>query len=181
MSPTHLIGLFLFVASITTPALAWAQASTAVPATLPEGNGRDLVTTLCAGCHSVHVATGKRGTRAEWRTTIDAMIARGARVTAEEAATIAAYLGEHFGPAVPSPASPGASFPDGPGRDVLVGKCFQCHTQGMWKDLRQDRRRWEAVLYRMVGRGALWTEGEMAAMAEYLARVYGASPARSAR
>ena len=29
------------------------------------------------------------------------------------------------------------------------------------------------VLYRMVGRGVLWTEEEIASMAEYLAQVYG--------
>jgi virginiamycin B lyase len=72
------------------------------------------------------------------------------------------------------PGAPG--FPDGPGKEVLVGKCFQCHTPAMWMDHRQDRRGWESVLYRMVGRGALWTEDEIKAMADYLAAVYGRKP-----
>jgi hypothetical protein len=38
----------------------------------------------------------------------------------------------------------------------------------MWKDQRLERRGWEATLYRMVGRGALWTEDEINAMAAYL-------------
>ena len=59
-------------------------------------------------------------------------------------------------------------FPDGPGRDLLMSKCFQCHGEGMWKDQRLERRGWEATLYRMVGRGALWTEDEINAMASYL-------------
>ena len=64
-------------------------------------------------------------------------------------------------------------FPDAPGRDVLLGRCFQCHSERMWNDHRQDRRGWESVLYRMVGRGALWSEEEINTMAGYLAAVYG--------
>ncbi len=67
--------------------------------------------------------------------------------------------------------SPG--FPDAPGKDLLMSKCFQCHSEGMWKDQRQDRRGWEGALYRMVGRGALWTEEEINSMAGYLATAFG--------
>ena len=66
-----------------------------------------------------------------------------------------------------------AGFPNLPGRDVLMGRCLQCHGTGMWKDHRQDRRGWEGVLYRMVGRGALWTEEEIRIMSGYLAAAYG--------
>ena len=71
----------------------------------------------------------------------------------------------------PKPQAPG--FPDAPGKETLMSKCFQCHSPGMWMDHRQDRRGWEAVLYRMVGRGALWSEDEIKAMADYLGAVYG--------
>jgi len=67
-------------------------------------------------------------------------------------------------------------FPDAPGKGTLLNKCFQCHTPGMWMDHRQDRRGWESTLYRMVGRGALWTEDEIKAMADYLGKVYGRKP-----
>ena len=63
-------------------------------------------------------------------------------------------------------------FPDAPGKDVLLEKCFQCHTPGMWMDQRQDRRAWESAIFRMVGRGALWTEEEIKAMSDYLGKVY---------
>ena len=66
-----------------------------------------------------------------------------------------------------------AGFPDGPGKEVLVSKCFQCHGPNMWSAQRQDRRAWEGTLYRMVGRGALWTEEDIKAMADYLGNVYG--------
>lgn len=67
-----------------------------------------------------------------------------------------------------------AGFPDAPGKEVLVSKCFQCHRPSMWMDQRQDRRAWESTLYRMVGRGALWTQDEINQMADYLGNVYGA-------
>jgi hypothetical protein len=72
------------------------------------------------------------------------------------------------------PQPPG--FPDAPGKETLVAKCFQCHSPGMWLDHRQDRKGWEGTLYRMVGRGALWNEEEIKAMADYLAAVYGRKP-----
>ena len=72
------------------------------------------------------------------------------------------------------PKAPG--FPDAPGKETLLAKCFQCHSAGMWMDHRQDRRGWESVLYRMVGRGALWTEEEIKAMADYLGTVYARRP-----
>ena len=43
----------------------------------------------------------------------------------------------------------------------------------MWRDQRQDARAWEANLYRMVGRGALWTTEEIKLMAEYLGTDFG--------
>jgi len=64
-------------------------------------------------------------------------------------------------------------FPDAPGKEVLVSKCFQCHSPNMWMDQRQNRRAWDSTLYRMVGRGALWTQDEIRQMADYLGNVYG--------
>jgi mono/diheme cytochrome c family protein len=71
------------------------------------------------------------------------------------------------------------------GAELIAAKCGQCHTGAMWQDQRQDARAWEANLYRMVGRGALWTTDEIKQMADYLGRDFGpdvppaaAAPAR---
>jgi mono/diheme cytochrome c family protein len=70
-----------------------------------------------------------------------------------------------------------------PGRAMVLSKCFQCHSDAMFRDQRQDRRAWEATIYRMVGRGALWTPEEIKVMADYLGTDYGnaAKPAASPR
>ena len=60
-----------------------------------------------------------------------------------------------------------------PGRDMIQAKCFQCHTDTMFRDGRQDRRAWEAAIYRMVGRGGLWTSDEIKTMADYLGAEFG--------
>ena len=60
-----------------------------------------------------------------------------------------------------------------PGHILVLSKCFQCHTDAMYRDLRQDRRSWEATVYRMIGRGALWTPEEIKLMADYLGAEYG--------
>ena len=59
------------------------------------------------------------------------------------------------------------------GKTVFGQKCFQCHQPSMFTSLRQDRKGWESTLYRMVGRGALWTEAEINAMADFLAQTRG--------
>ena len=63
--------------------------------------------------------------------------------------------------------------PQHPGRAVVLSKCFQCHTDAMFRDQRQDRRGWEAAIYRMIGRGGLWTQEEIRLMADYLGSDFG--------
>ena len=74
-----------------------------------------------------------------------------------------------FGETPPQPEAAAAAD----GKEILTRKCFQCHQASMWTSLRGDRRAWEGVLYRMVGRGALWTEAEINAMAAFLAQTRG--------
>jgi len=66
-----------------------------------------------------------------------------------------------------------------PGRDMVLGKCFQCHADSMFRDQRQERREWEAAIYRMIGRGALFTPEEIKLMADYLGP--NAKPAAAAK
>jgi mono/diheme cytochrome c family protein len=63
-----------------------------------------------------------------------------------------------------------------PGRSVVMSKCFQCHTDAMFRDQRQDRRAWEAAIHRMIGRGGLWTADEIKLMADYLGSEFGPKP-----
>jgi mono/diheme cytochrome c family protein len=66
-----------------------------------------------------------------------------------------------------------AAPPPNPGRELVLAKCGQCHTDSMWRDQRQDTRAWEATLYRMVGRGALWSGEDIKTMASFLGTDFG--------
>lgn len=154
---------------------------------LPEGKGRELVATVCVQCHSLSTVTTQKKNKEDWDQTVSRMIANGAQASPDEVKTIVAYLAENFGlESKPPAAAPGSAegagggnrdasggMPDGPGKEVVSSKCFQCHASSMWRDIRQDKKKWEATLYRMVGKGALWTEDEIAAMAQYLGTAFG--------
>ena len=64
------------------------------------------------------------------------------------------------------------------GKTLLQSKCAQCHTDSIWRDQRQDARAWEATLYRMMGRGAVWSGSDIHAMATYLATDFGTQSPR---
>ena len=76
-------------------------------------------------------------------------------------------------PLLAAATSAGAQQQQSKGAELVAAKCAQCHTSAMWQDQRQDARAWEANLYRMVGRGALWTTEEIKLMAEYLGADFG--------
>jgi len=78
-------------------------------------------------------------------------------------------------PVFAAPALAQEAGPAHPGRAVVLSKCFQCHNDAMFRDQRQDRRAWEATVYRMIGRGGLWTPEEIKLMADYLGAEYGAA------
>ena len=73
----------------------------------------------------------------------------------------------------PAQAQQSAPTASNPGRDLVASKCFQCHTDAMFRDHRQDRRGWEATIYRMIGRGGLYTPDEIKLMADYLGTAFG--------
>ena len=171
--------LLLCASIATAPHPVAAQGAQERASTLPEGPGRTLVAAQCASCHSLDEALSKRTTEDRWRVTVQEMIDRGASITAPDASAISSYLGQYFGLDTPAAGTPtqaqiqAPALPDGAGRDVLTQKCFQCHQMSMWSAIRQDRTAWESVIYRMIGRGARWTNDEIDAMAGYLASVRG--------
>ena len=75
--------------------------------------------------------------------------------------------------ALPAGAQTPADDANAAGRQLVMSRCFQCHTDTMFRDQRQDRRAWEATIYRMMGRGALFTADERKQMADYLAVDFG--------
>jgi quinoprotein glucose dehydrogenase len=89
-------------AAVSGPAAAGTAAARARlplgPATLPDGKGKELVQRKCGDtCHTVEIFTSHRMTQPEWKTMVDAMVARGATGTKKEIQQVVDYLSGQFG------------------------------------------------------------------------------------
>jgi competence protein ComEA len=59
-------------------------------------------------------------------------------------------------------------LPDGPGRDVTVRVCGECHGADMVASVRQTREGWQETIADMVQKGAKITDEEFATILDYL-------------
>lgn len=64
------------------------------------------------------------------------------------------------------------SLPPGPGRDVTVRVCSQCHSPEVVSNQRMDRDGWKAVVDQMANNGANATDEEFNTITDYLATVF---------
>lgn len=76
------------------PRLTVAQARSG---DLPEGRGRDLLTSVCTDCHGPDTITAQRRTRAGWDFVVQDMVSRGANASDDDARTIVDYLARYLG------------------------------------------------------------------------------------
>jgi mono/diheme cytochrome c family protein len=130
---------------------------------MPLGEGRDLVSAQCTGCHGLSTALVKRASPEVWAETVNRMVETYmAPVNDTDKAIILTYLATHFGE--------DSSY--SPGQQMLAEQCFRCHGDGMWRGLKTDRAGWLSVIYRMVGRGGQWSTDQINVMADYLATTY---------
>jgi hypothetical protein len=63
---------------------------------MPEGKGKELVVSLCSGCHGLEQVTSQRANKEGWETIVDYMVSRGMSATDEEYNTVVAYLAAAF-------------------------------------------------------------------------------------
>jgi len=63
---------------------------------LPEGDGRKILETACAGCHDLTTATKSRLAKAGWQELIGRMIALGAKLDDSQVPTLVDYLTKNF-------------------------------------------------------------------------------------
>ncbi|MSO23559.1 MAG: hypothetical protein EXQ58_09980 [Acidobacteria bacterium] len=64
---------------------------------LPPGEGKEAVQRICSGCHGVDHLSRRERTRAAWQDTVDSMLTRGAKASADEVKSVVRYLVETFG------------------------------------------------------------------------------------
>jgi cytochrome c5 len=72
-------------------------ATSATPAALPSGPGKDLVEARCTACHDLERVASAKRQKSEWPALVANMVRRGAVATPEEERAIASYLEANFG------------------------------------------------------------------------------------
>ena len=86
------------------PIAMWGAAAVAVviaPAlaqNLPNGNGREVVETICSGCHDLSPITDAGFSRQDWEIVIKSMIDMGATIKPDQVVVITNYLAANFPP-----------------------------------------------------------------------------------
>ena len=76
----------------------WGQSTGPVRAAvqLPDGDGKEIVQTACAACHSLGNITNSGHSPEEWKTTVAMMLNAGANVPADKVEVVTNYLIRNF-------------------------------------------------------------------------------------
>lgn len=91
------IVMFLHLGSVAGVALAGA--AIAQDPVLPDGPGKEQITTACTACHAITQVTSQRRSQASWADTVDQMVSRGAQVSDADYPIVVGYLAKHYGTA----------------------------------------------------------------------------------
>ena len=64
----------------------------------PDGPGKEVVQQACTACHESSMVTEARRSKADWKDTVEDMVARGAALMEGEREIVIEYLAKNFGP-----------------------------------------------------------------------------------
>jgi hypothetical protein len=87
------------------------------------------------------------------------MIEKGAEVKADDVRPLVEYLVKYHGP-----------LPDGPGKELVLNICTQCHDLQRVRRTRLTPEGWVALLETMLNEGAPLSEKDFPDVLRYLAR-----------
>jgi cytochrome c5 len=124
--------------------------------------GERLMNASCQGCHEVRVIQVQAKSAEEWTKTIDAEVARGAKVAKDDIPTLVDYLVDHHGP-----------LPDGRGKAIVLNVCTMCHDLKRIRFGRRSPEEWEETLNAMLNEGAPLSEEQFPVVHAYLSRNFG--------
>lgn len=121
--------------------------------------GEQIVTTTCTTCHDSRAVDTQALDAAGWAKIVKSMVDKGAEVQADELPVLVEYLARFHGP-----------LPDGPGKEVVLNVCTQCHDLERVRRERQSADGWSEILLTMLNEGAPLTDKDFAAVLRYLAK-----------
>ncbi len=124
--------------------------------------GQQLVEKRCQGCHTMRRVETSAKTADAWRETIQVMIQDGAEIEDSEIPVMVQYLAREHGP-----------VPEGPGKQILLNICTQCHNLQRIKNGKRSSEEWEETLLAMLNEGAPVNDEQLPVIHAYLSRHFG--------
>jgi mono/diheme cytochrome c family protein len=163
-----IVSLFGALAVLT---LAAGTPALAQPASLPQGEGRDVIATACSQCHTLNVLMAGRDGPVGWKKHVYNMVLRGAQLSPREAETVIQYLITNFGPGAPDTGA--VTLPNGAGKELVETRCAVCHTLERVTIAKRDKRGWETIVVNMYERWGQSAPDEVQAISSYLVAQFG--------
>jgi hypothetical protein len=147
--------------------LPWLPTILVVPMAVAAGQdrpqperGEQILSGACTtACHDGRQIETQALDEAGWTKQVRAMIEKGAEVKGDDVKPLVEYLVKDHGP-----------MPDGPGKELVLNICTQCHNLQRVRRERLSPEGWLEVLENMLNEGAPLSEKELPDVLRYLAR-----------
>jgi cytochrome c5 len=125
--------------------------------------GERIMNASCqTSCHTVRSIQTQAMNADGWAKTVNTMVEKGAKVSAEDVPVLVRYLAEHHGP-----------IPDGRGKEIVLNICTMCHDLSRIKLGRRSSEEWEETLVSMLNEGAPLSDENFAIVHQYLSKDFG--------
>jgi len=124
--------------------------------------GEEIMNAACTTCHDLRPIDTQALDEAGWTKEVTSMVEQGAEVKKEDVPLLIAYLVKQHGP-----------LPDGPGKEILLNICTQCHDLQRVRRERLNAEGWLEILDTMLNEGAPLSEKDLPVILRYLARNFG--------
>jgi cytochrome c5 len=156
------LAALLFGCSLAASLRAESAAPVAAAAQAEGDRGERLMNASCQGCHQLRVLQVQAKNAEEWTTTIDEMIAKGAKVAKEDIPALVEYLVDRHGP-----------LPNGAGKAIVLNVCTMCHDLTRIRRGHRSAEEWEETLNSMLNEGAPLSDDQFPVVHAYLSRHFG--------
>ena len=121
--------------------------------------GEKIMNAACQNCHDTRVIQVQAMDADGWTKRVSQEIEKGAKVSKDDVPTLVNYLVRTHGP-----------LPDGPGKEVILNTCTQCHDLFRIKANRRSPEEWEETLISMLNEGAPLSEEQFPVIHDYLSK-----------
>jgi len=139
-------------------ALRWVgTAAPQAPSQLERGE--QVMHAACTTCHDTRPIDTRALDEEAWTKSVRTMIEKGAEVKTEDVRPLVDYLVKYHGP-----------LPDGPGKELVLNICTQCHDLQRVRRTRLSPEGWLGLLETMLNEGAPLSEKDLPDVLRYLSR-----------